>query len=139
MIDTCEYHALLMVNGAPKRGPVVRGFQIGRFAVRCRSTDVDFVKGSDGSGDRCRDFIVDHIGTGAAVVDLSRFDDAIAFADDMSRFADPDPDASGPIALRRQIGPVLCGWAETCRERDTFIPLRDHLGIARLQRQEVTS
>jgi hypothetical protein len=136
VIDTCEYRMSLDAGaGIFLRGELVRGFQIGRFAVRAIVPGTIF-RARDGSLGYPRAFTVDHIETGASVAHFSMFGDAFAFADEISRFALSDPDARDVNALIAQLGRRICEWADICRGGDTFIPLPHR---QRQQQQEGTS
>lgn len=80
---------------------VAHGMQIGRFAVRClldRPHDDEPV------------YVVDHTPTGLRLTPPIYFGDAMMIADDVSRFAESDPDAVNPPFLLAQLGEQVMVW-----------------------------
>ena len=99
----------------------VTGMQVGRFAIRMK---LERVKFADGTTPRL--FQVDHPATHACFGDFDRFEDALAYADDLSRYSENDPDSSDMEEVKRLIGRRTMAWARDAGD-GTFIPYREWL------------
>lgn len=120
MISDIRY-AVRGCNGT--RFPV-RGMRVGRFAVRVALADT-VVFAHDRSWSRPhRAFAVDHVGTGCAMGDFTRFDDALALADDISRFSRRDPSSRDPSRAAEQVGGLVVEWLRDCVSADRVTPYR---------------
>jgi hypothetical protein len=112
--------------------PLVRGVQVGRFAVR------HAVPGSTGSYGLPETDVapwrVDHIPTGLAVAAFDNFDEAYALADDISRFSKQDPSGKTNVRAVAQLGPQIGEWMRAVHDPWSsrgaplkYIPFRDWL------------
>lgn len=89
---------------------LVHGLQIGRFAVR----DVWPVVHTHAS----HRYVVDHIPTGLKLTFAPvTFEDAVRFADDVSRFSEHDPDGRDISELMRQFGRRMVHWMSETRAK----------------------
>ena len=77
---------------------IARGFQVGRFGVRC-------LPNSD-------EWVVDHIPTGLRIIEPTTFTQAVVIADDVSRFSVSDPYADNTKGLSFQLGEKMIFWIE---------------------------
>jgi hypothetical protein len=92
----------------------VRGFQVGLFAVR-RIPDRSPISGPSGAAMNAgaRVWVVDHMPSHMAIVNVASFDEAMVIADDLSRFAPEDSaEATNWGELDKALGPLV-DW---CRE-----------------------
>lgn len=105
----------------------VRGARVGRFAIRMRGAGAYCPH----TGRHTRLFVVDHINTGAILVDVTNFDDALRIADDLSRFSLKDPSARAAKRAVTQIGPAVVEWSIDCCNQDRHIPYREWLAARR--------
>lgn len=91
---------------------IVSGVQVGRFAVRAR-WDGEYTAGNDSSGRRpARQWIVDHLPTGAQVFDSNDRAAAQLAADELSRWSVEDPDSTDCGRAVQQIGADLFAWLD---------------------------
>jgi len=86
------------------REELARGIQVGRFGVRRLPTELE-----------C--WVVDHIPTGLRLIQPTSFQNAMLLADDVSRFAVEDPEASDTRVLSKQLGEKVCTWVNEQVER----------------------
>jgi len=93
---------------------LVRGTQVGRFAVRQYDARERHGYGADDPSRffSLRAWAVDHIPSGLCVCDADTAEDAAKIADDLSRFSAQDPDATTVEALTAQLGPRLIAWVD---------------------------
>ena len=97
---------------------VMTGLQVGRFALRD-------TRGGKTLGRPVRAYAVDHVPTGKMMCDFTRYDHALAFADDISRFALHDPVGPSATELIHQLGPLIVRWLTACLAADNYAPFRD--------------
>lgn len=97
---------------------VMTGMQVGRFALRN-------TRGGIALGRPLRAYAIDHVLTGRMMCDLTHYDHALAFADDISRFASSDPIGPSVVALTHQLGPLIIRWMVACLAADNYAPFRD--------------
>lgn len=103
-----------------------RGHLVGRFAVRKVRPDEEF-HDPRGVVYHARGYVIDHIPSGISVTNTRTFEDAMLIADDVSRFAVADADATNPIALYEQLGRKVMFWLVDMAWRDTLVPYREWL------------
>lgn len=126
MISDIRYRIRLVSDDRQQ----VTGMRVGRFAIRmCRPGET--VGRRDRGNERLlRAFSVDHIASGLGIADFSSFADALALADDLSRFSQRDPSSRDPWRTCELIGPALVPWLRSCLEADHVTPyrawMRDH-------------
>lgn len=124
MLDDVRYRVRIrLAPWMDWQGLAVAGMRVGRFAVRMKYAFGTVVTDS-GRQRECRSFVVDHINAGASVGDFATFEDALAFADDISRFAQHDPSSSDHNRLLAQLGPDIQSWVTACRVAGNHIPFR---------------
>lgn len=97
---------------------VMTGLQVGRFALRA-------TRGGKALGRPLRAYAIDHVPTGRMMCDFTHYDDALAFADDISRFASSDPIGPSVVELTHQLGLLICRWMVACLAADKYAPFRD--------------
>ena len=122
MIDDVTYRVARWRGG----NPLVHGMRVGRWAVRMKREDDAFSFGRVG-----RMFIVDHINTGTNAGDFDSFDEAIRFADDISRYAERDPSTRDIDRVEAQLGRDVVAWLCACRSVAKHIPYREWLAARR--------
>ena len=102
------------------------GTQVGRFAVRAALPRES--RHALGGGEcPVLPFIVDHIPSGVGVADFDTYEDALRFADEISRACPIDPDTADPWRLRGQLGPDVLAWIDNCELTGTVIRFRDFI------------
>jgi hypothetical protein len=121
MISDVRYRIRLTSND---REPVT-GMRVGRFAVRMCRVGERVGTSHDGIGRLLRAFGVDHIASGLGIADFSTFADALALADDLSRFSRRDPSSRDPWRAVELIGSALVPWLRACVAADRAVPYRD--------------
>jgi hypothetical protein len=86
------------------------GYQIGRFAIRDRTSED--MRGINREGERIpmKKYIIDHVNTGFIVIDSDDWDEAVQLADDISRFSAKDPEAKDLDTFLKQLGPKMVEW-----------------------------
>jgi hypothetical protein len=106
--------------------PRVHGMRVGRWAVRMKREDDAFLFWRPG-----RMFIVDHINTGTNAGDFDSFDEAIRFADDISRYSERDCSTRDVSRIEAQLGRSVVAWLCACRTVAKHIPYREWLAARR--------
>lgn len=125
MIDTVKYRLLERVRETGQfRRRVVVGVQVGRFAIRCTDPNEPCILPDGASGILGNPYAVDHMASGAGLGDFETWADAVAIADDVSRFSERDPDGKTPTELIEQLGPVMFAWLHHCARVRVPIPFR---------------
>jgi hypothetical protein len=122
----CDVRYRIRLNSGARACESVAGMRVGRFALRrCR---VGETVGRPGRPARVlRAFGVDHIASGMGIADFSEFVDALALADDLSRFSRRDPSSRDPWRTIELIGPALMPWLRACLGADHVTPYRQWL------------
>lgn len=96
----------------------VNALRVGRFAVRGalpEETHIIFPR-------YLRPWAVVHVNTGTLVGDFSSHGDALAFADDLSRFSAKDPASRDPRRVIKQMGPAVVEWARAIHDSGAYVP-----------------
>lgn len=128
MSDVSEIEYAIACTGGVRE--LRRGTQIGRFAVR--TSRGEHAWGWDnGNYVASRDFKVDHVPSGIGVCSVETYADAVAFADDLSRFCPVDVDATTIERFAEQIGPDINAWIDVIAETGKHTPYRDWLAQQR--------
>ena len=98
----------------------VTGVQIGRWAVRLGAEDHPNLFDSDVENQ----YVVDHINSGVGAMAFDNFEDAYAFADDLSRFSKSDTSSRSPKGVMKQVGPAVRKWALHVKNNG-YMPFRE--------------
>lgn len=88
----------------------VRGIQVGRFMVRTKMEGELGMLGSPRMYSASLDWRVDHVPSRSSLAEAATFEQALQFADDVSRFAKKDPASKKTELLKKQFGPELLAW-----------------------------
>lgn len=110
--------------GEPEWTAVV-GLQVGRFAVRSRLPGERLI--ARGRHRAAQAFIVNHIPSGVYFADFDTFDEALGFADDVSRFSENDPSADHPSKIVAQLGQRITEWVIATGSLRRYAPFRTWL------------
>jgi hypothetical protein len=98
--------------------------QVGRFAVRMRGAKHLIADHAGGSVREARTFVVDHINTGICMGDFGCFADAVAYADDVSRFCVRDAASHDYECAAAQMGDDILDWTQDQQALGRFVPFR---------------
>ena len=80
--------------------------------------------GYEGGSSPALDWVVDHVPSGLWIADFDTFEDAMAVADDLSRWSPVDPDATERNAVALQLGPQIEQWLDAMSETGAVFPFR---------------
>lgn len=111
--------------------PRVRGIQVGRLAVR-DAGGIGIGEYENGATEVLDRWRIDHHQIGICLISCATREEAHRIADDMSRFAAADLDATTPEELKLKFGPDIDAWM--CATRGES-PRRDFRTWRRDQRE----